>query len=111
MKSHNVCYLYRHFDENQILLYVGVSLNPIVRLTQHRNKSKWFHAIRKIEIEVFKSRKEALKAETKAIEKEKPIYNKVLSYEKELKAIQEDPSILNFFNLGTSHQIIRNWWS
>jgi hypothetical protein len=34
--------LYRHYDAEGNLLYVGISLNSVVRLTQHRQASGWF---------------------------------------------------------------------
>jgi hypothetical protein len=37
--------LYRHFDADGVLLYVGVSLWAVSRLTQHRHGSRWFHKI------------------------------------------------------------------
>lgn len=67
--------LYRHYDSDEKLLYVGVSLNVVNRLCQHRVNSNWFSKISQIKIEQFKDRESALKAESEAIIKEKPIFN------------------------------------
>lgn len=66
--------LYRHFDKDGRLLYVGISLSAVHRLIQHKSTSHWFDEISKITIEKvdkFKIRE----VEKKAIEKEKPLYN------------------------------------
>ena len=67
--------LYRHFGEKGDLLYVGVSLSAVQRLSQHKDHSKWFDDICEVRIEWFNSREEALDAETKAIQRENPLYN------------------------------------
>ena len=69
-------YLYRHFDKDGALLYVGISLSPVYRLSQHREASAWFKEIRNVTIVQFDTRKEALSAEKSAIISEKPIHNK-----------------------------------
>ena len=68
--------LYRHFDENGALLYVGISLSAVQRLKQHE-KSGWFEEIASVTIESFDTRELALLAEKEAIEQEFPMYNKV----------------------------------
>lgn len=80
------CYLYRHFDSNNELLYVGISLSALVRLGQHKEHSHWYHSIVRVEIEQFPSRKEALLAETKAIENENPKHNKKHNKKRSTKA-------------------------
>ena len=67
--------LYRHFDKDGKLLYVGISLNAVARLAQHKNHSHWFNEIASVTIESFDSRNEALFAETRAVQNEKPIHN------------------------------------
>ena len=67
--------LYRHFDEEGRLLYVGVSFGTIARLQQHRVHSHWYGQIRKVTVQKFASRVAAHKAERRAIAEEKPLYN------------------------------------
>lgn len=68
--------LYRHYNEMGELLYVGISLSAINRLSQHKT-SGWFIEIAKVDIEQFETRMLALNAEETAIKKEKPKYNKI----------------------------------
>lgn len=68
-------YLYRHFDSEGNLLYVGISINPFKRLNEHKQASSWFDKVKNLTIERFESRDQALIAETDAILNEKPIYN------------------------------------
>ncbi len=72
-------YLYRHFDSEGNLLYVGISLSAINRLSQHRANSDWFASIKRVEIEKFPTRGEALMAERIAVISEAPLYNIRLS--------------------------------
>jgi hypothetical protein len=67
--------LYRHFDKKGRLLYVGQSLNAVSRLQQHRGNSGWYNEIAYIKIEKFETYHDALDAERKAIERERPLYN------------------------------------
>jgi predicted GIY-YIG superfamily endonuclease len=68
-------YLYRHFDKDNVLLYVGISYNALARLNQHKNKAHWFKDITNITIEPFETRKEVEEAELQAIRLEKPKHN------------------------------------
>jgi hypothetical protein len=67
--------LYRHYNDKNELLYVGISLSALYRLLQHRKSSSWYNAIRTITIEHFKDRQAAEDAEKQAIILEKPKYN------------------------------------
>ena len=67
--------LYRHFDKNGVLLYVGISLSAIGRLSQHKQRSDWFSKIEYVKIKNFRTRKELHAAERIAISFEKPLYN------------------------------------
>jgi len=67
--------LYRHFDKDGVLLYVGISLSSVARLRQHEDHSHWFEKITRVEIENFETREKAIEAEVNAIICEKPIHN------------------------------------
>ena len=75
MSSEGKTQLYRHYGADGSLLYVGVSLSTVQRLSQHRDGSGWFTEIKRIEVEDFLTRQEALRAETRAIIEEDPKYN------------------------------------
>lgn len=68
-------YLYRHFDKGGILLYVGIALNPVYRLAQHKKDATWFWSIARIEIARFETRELSEAAERAAIKFEKPLFN------------------------------------
>lgn len=68
-------YLYRHYDKDNILLYIGISLHHIVRLSQHKGHSHWYSEITTTKIEKFDSREDVVKAERAAITNENPLYN------------------------------------
>ena len=70
------CELYRHYDDADNLLYVGISVSTPIRLAQHKQGSAWFGDIAKITIEHFQCRADALRAERAAIECENPKHNK-----------------------------------
>lgn len=67
--------LYRHFDRDGTLLYVGVSMAALHRLAQHRDRSGWFESISNVTIEYFGTRQEAIEAECSAIKNETPKFN------------------------------------
>ncbi|MGY6251143.1 hypothetical protein ACXIUS_26985 [Bosea thiooxidans] len=67
--------LYRHWDEEDNLLYVGISLSAVARLSDHMANSQWASDIAKVTVEYYASRPDALAAEQKAIETEAPAYN------------------------------------
>lgn len=68
--------LYRHYDRDGNLLYVGISVNALCRLRQHEKFSHWFWQVCRIEIETFPDQEAALEAECSAIHNEKPRHNK-----------------------------------
>lgn len=77
--------LYRQYDSDDNLLYIGISLTVFERISQHKVQSEWFHRICKITLERFKSREQLCKAEKAAIRKEKPLFNKHFSESNRIK--------------------------
>lgn len=67
--------LYRHFDADDNLLYVGVSISILNRIRGHRSNSHWFDRIAKITIQNFNTKEEMYEAEKYAILNEKPLCN------------------------------------
>lgn len=68
-------HLYRHFDRDNTLLYVGVSISALNRLAAHREHAPWFWRIARIEIQAFATREDSLIAERLAIQRERPQFN------------------------------------
>ena len=71
--------LYRHFDSEGRLLYVGISYNALARLSQHENDKPWADDICSVTIQHFESRNLAIEAECAAIKKEKPLHNIIMN--------------------------------
>lgn len=74
------CALYRHFDEHDILLYVGITEALGDRTNNgHARSSEWVQFAVRAEAEWHDSRELASKAEREAVEDEQPIYNRQYS--------------------------------
>jgi hypothetical protein len=71
-KTHD---LYRAFNAEGTLLYVGISFSAIARLMQHKQTSAWWDDAVEIRIEKFATDKDARRAEAEAICNEKPLHN------------------------------------
>lgn len=67
--------LYRHFDGDGVLLYVGISLFALRRLAAHERTCGWWATVRRIEIAPYRTRAEAAAAEIHAIKNERPRFN------------------------------------
>ena len=71
----SVNHLYRHFDKDDNLLYVGITFNQFTRLNDHKYASGWYNDITKVTFEKHPDRASAIQAEKKAINEENPKYN------------------------------------
>lgn len=67
--------LYRHFDAEGRLLYVGIAIDAGKRSKQHQWMSSWFEKVSRTEVERHPNRAAALRAEREAIRTEAPIHN------------------------------------
>jgi predicted GIY-YIG superfamily endonuclease len=67
--------LYRLYDADDRLLYVGVTRDVDRRLAAHRNDKPWWPQVARRSVEWFDERGDAAKAETQAIRSETPAYN------------------------------------
>ena len=67
--------LYRFYDTDDVLLYVGLSINPGKRFEKHRHTKPWWRDVDRIEIQHFDDLDSLRAAERKAIEDEQPLYN------------------------------------
>lgn len=76
--------LYRYFDAADVLLYVGISIDPDERWKAHRygtDRDGWPKEAVRRTVEWRDSRPEALTAEEEAIKTEKPLYNEKHNYD------------------------------
>ena len=67
--------LYRHFDAQDRLLYVGISGSLRIREGIHKSTSMWRSLLARSIVERFEDADEAMKAERIAIETERPLFN------------------------------------
>ena len=68
--------LYRLFDADDQLLYVGISRNWRERFHAHEKAQPWWNEVTKITLERFDSREAVAEAERVAIKVERPTKNK-----------------------------------
>jgi hypothetical protein len=69
------CAVYRHYDAEGVLLYVGMTFNPPKRMVEHRCCSPWADNVARTEIDWFATREEAAEAERIAIKAGRPAAN------------------------------------
>ncbi|MFE2710592.1 GIY-YIG nuclease family protein [Streptomyces mirabilis] len=69
--------LYRFFDANGALLYVGITKNFGQRWVSHAKKKPWWPKVQRHTAEWFDTRREAEAAEKQAVVSEGPKYNLV----------------------------------
>lgn len=69
--------LYRLFNADKRLLYVGISSNPGMRWEQHSKDKAWWHQVDGHTVHWFRCRPEAETAERAAIQAERPLYNRM----------------------------------
>ena len=67
--------LYRFFDPEGRLLYVGISGVVVIRLHQHAREKGWWTEVVAVMVDHFPTREAARAAELQAIRDEKPKYN------------------------------------
>ena len=67
--------LYRYYDHNGQLLYVGVSKSAVMRAMQHEHTAGWWDAWTYMTRQQYPSRTSALAAEYEAIRNERPAHN------------------------------------
>jgi predicted GIY-YIG superfamily endonuclease len=68
-------FLYRHYDQDEKLLYVGITDQPPRRLKEHLRSAPWRGFIVSVTAQRFNSQPEAAVAERIAIRDENPIWN------------------------------------
>jgi predicted GIY-YIG superfamily endonuclease/ribosomal protein S27E len=73
--------LYRFFNAQDELLYIGITKNPWHRFKSHQNQKAWFRDVAKSTMEHFPSRRELITAEIRAIQTENPKYNRAHALE------------------------------
>jgi hypothetical protein len=93
--------LYRFYDRDGGLLYIGISLHAAQRASQHRHGQPWWPEVARMDVEsVSGDRADAEAAERAAILAEKPRYNVVHNHHR----VRETASISAATNADGSPQ-------
>lgn len=87
--------LYRLYDANDRLLYVGITSNPTTRLGRHSRDKPWWPDVDRHTLEWFETRKSAERVEKAEIEDERPHYNKVFNGSRRIELYNEANARLN----------------
>ena len=69
------CSLYRFYDEDDRLLYIGITSAACARLAQHAALKEWFPKVTRSTFEHYPTRDAAMAAEKAAIVAEEPLHN------------------------------------
>ncbi|MFI6228661.1 GIY-YIG nuclease family protein [Micromonospora echinospora] len=67
--------LYRFYDQDDAVIYVGVTADLETRWMSHKREKPWWPEVSRREVEWYPDRHKALQAEAETIEREKPRYN------------------------------------
>lgn len=67
--------LYRLYDAEDDLLYIGISRDPEKRFKAHEHDKNWWHCVRYVDLTWFSSFPAARRAENAAHRSERPPYN------------------------------------
>ena len=81
--------LYRFYDANSVLLYIGITRNPPARFKGHATEKAWWDMVAHIKMQNFDSRDELSEAERHAIITEVPRYN--VTHNDRRKDLNSDP--------------------
>jgi hypothetical protein len=71
------CSVYRAYNAEGVLLYVGITARGVWRARQHGYRSEWWREMTRMEWEHFDNRNDALDRETELIAAQDPVHNKV----------------------------------
>lgn len=69
-------FVYWIIDAEGRVLYIGCTRDLHQRLTAHRRRQAWFPRAARIEVQTYETRAPAIVAETEAIYRERPPFNK-----------------------------------
>lgn len=68
-------WVYRIYDTEGVLLYIGCTNSPVSRISGHRHSQTWGDQIAHVRYTVFPNRRKALDVERAAIWYENPLHN------------------------------------
>jgi len=74
--------LYRFYNIDDVLLYVGITEAGAMRWSSHRRGKEWWGDVARVTVDHFPDRQTAAEAEVRAIKTEGPLYNVMHSRKK-----------------------------
>lgn len=69
------CQVYRFYDKRGRLLYIGMSINAVRRMEEHRATKAWWLDVADVKVDMYPDRASAERAEREAIQRERPRWN------------------------------------
>jgi predicted GIY-YIG superfamily endonuclease len=91
--------LYRLYDAEDQLLYIGISSSPTRRWRQHERDKGWWPQVAKLVMVWLDSRLDAQSAEGHAIKAEGPLHNVIGTKEEESEvAVENEPMVFNMLD-------------
>lgn len=71
--------LYRFYSRRGRLLYVGITMNPFTRFSDHRRTQRWWDQVGSVTLIDWEDREQLKMMERYVIETERPLYNVIHS--------------------------------
>lgn len=71
--------LYRFYDVDGRVLYIGIAMGVHCRWARHAQEKRWWQEVASARLEHFPTREAATEAERAAIADEEPVYNVLLN--------------------------------
>lgn len=103
--------VYRMYDADDRLLWVGMSTNLIQRIVSHRATQQWWPRVAKVTVDHFAGRKAAAAAERAAIAAEAPEFNKAPGTCVSFDTLAErDAARKVRADRRAKEQLERHWW-
>lgn len=75
-------FVYKYFDKDDYIIYIGSTNDIDNRHKWHRTNSKWYPLAKRVRIDEYKNLKDAREAETEAIARFHPLFNEKLKGKK-----------------------------
>lgn len=69
-------FIYRLYDHEMNLLYVGITWNPFVRWTDHSKTKTWWESVAYADVHLCADNRDARSWETWCIKNQNPVHNK-----------------------------------
>ncbi|MEU0818923.1 GIY-YIG nuclease family protein [Streptomyces mirabilis] len=99
--------LYRAFDAEDTLLYVGITDSPVDRFKQHQATAEWWPIMVLREVEWLNTRSEAEQAEARAIKVEAPKFNRSTGHGPEQEPYDLPNDVASFIPKEKTRKVIR----